>query len=77
MADGGGGPSAGVTGRGHGTTAEEIIKSVPLGLFSLEHNTMPLRILDDILQMLAAAGTRWDLAVMGGDSLLLRDEPEH
>ncbi len=63
---------------GHGTSLEEITKSVTLGFFSLEHASEPDREYDDVLQMLAASGTRWDptLAVMGGDSLLLRDEPE-
>jgi len=63
---------------GHGTHQEEITKSVTLGFFSLEHATSPDPVFDDVLQMLAASGTRWDptVAVMGGDSLLLRDEPE-
>ncbi|HZU27591.1 MAG TPA: amidohydrolase family protein [Bryobacteraceae bacterium] len=63
---------------GHGMSLEEIIKSVNLGFFSLEHNTELDRAYDDVLQMLAATGTRWDptLAVGGADSLLLRDEPE-
>ena len=60
---------------GHGTSVEEIIKGVTLGFFSLEHATA---VFDDVLQLLAASGTRWDptVAVMGGDSLLLRDEPD-
>jgi len=63
---------------GHGTSPEEIIKSVTLGFFSLEHTSSPDPAFDDVLQMLAASGTRWDptLAVMGGNSLLLRDDPE-
>jgi len=63
---------------GHGTSPEEIIKSVTLGFFSLEHTTMPDPVYDDVLQMLAASGTSWDptVVVTGGDSLLLRDEPE-
>ena len=65
---------------GHGTSPEEIVKSVTLGFFSLEH-TSELnrdRAFDDELRMLAAAGTRWDptVVVLGGDALLLRDEPE-
>lgn len=63
---------------GHGTSPEEIIKSVTLGFFSLEHTTDPDPVYDDVLQMLATSGTRWDptVAVMGSDSLLLRDDPE-
>jgi imidazolonepropionase-like amidohydrolase/WD40 repeat protein len=63
---------------GHGTSPEEIIKSVTLGFFSLEHTSSPDPVFDDVLQMLAASSTRWDptLAVMGGNSLLLRDDPE-
>ena len=62
---------------GHGMRVEEITKSVILGYAVLEH-TPPNRLYDDVLQMLSAAGTRWDptLAVGGGDALLLRDEPE-
>ena len=58
----------------HGTSAEEVIRSVILGYAFLEH---PMRLYDDVLQMLALAGTRWDptLSVFGTD-LLLRDEPE-
>ncbi|HTS31949.1 MAG TPA: amidohydrolase family protein [Bryobacteraceae bacterium] len=63
---------------GHGSSPEEIIRSVALGFFSLEHNSTLNRDFDDIIQMLAASGTRWDptVAVTGGDSLLLREEPE-
>jgi imidazolonepropionase-like amidohydrolase len=63
---------------GHGMSAEEIIKSITLGFFSLEHASSPDPAFDDVLQMLASSGTLWDptVAVMGGDSLLLRDEPE-
>ncbi len=62
---------------GHGTNVEEITKSVTLGYFVLEHTPSP-RPYDDVLKMFAAAGTRWDptLANYGGNTLLLRDEPE-
>ena len=44
----------------------------------MEHEIEEDRVYDDVLQMLAASGTRWDptLAVMGADYLLLRDELE-
>jgi imidazolonepropionase-like amidohydrolase/Tol biopolymer transport system component len=63
---------------GHGMSTEEIVKSITLGFLSLEHAPTPDRNFDDVLQMLAASRTGWDptLAVVGGDSLLLRDEPE-
>ena len=63
---------------GHGTNIEEITKSVGLGFFSVEHEIEEDRVYDDVLQILAASGTRWDptLAVMGPDSLLLRDDLE-
>jgi imidazolonepropionase-like amidohydrolase len=63
---------------GHGMSSEEIIKSVTLGFFSLEHTSFPDPAFEDVLKLLAASGIRWDptVAVMGGDSLLLRDEPE-
>jgi imidazolonepropionase-like amidohydrolase len=62
---------------GHGTDIEEITKSVTLGFSMLEHTPSPPPY-DDVLTMLAEAGTRWDptLAMYGGNSLLLRDEPE-
>ena len=60
---------------GHGTSAEEVIRSVTLGYASLEHM---MNAVDDILQMLALAGTRWvpTLATEGGVGLLVRDEPD-
>jgi len=63
---------------GHGFSVEEITKSAILGYWSLVHITRFGRPYDDILQLLAAAGTRWDpdLALYGGNQLLLRDEPE-
>ena len=62
---------------GHGMSLEEITKSTTLGFFSLEHTPLPDHEYDDVLQMLAASGTRWDptLAVDGADALLLRDDP--
>ncbi|MGI8783114.1 MAG: amidohydrolase family protein [Acidobacteriota bacterium] len=63
---------------GHGTTIEEITKGVALGYASLEHFNRPNRVYDDILQMLAAAGTRWTptLEIALAEDLLLRSEPE-
>ncbi len=63
---------------GHGTSVEEITKSVSLGFFSLEHTNLTGPVYDDVLAMLAATGTHEDptLASMGADSLLLRDRPE-
>jgi imidazolonepropionase-like amidohydrolase len=60
---------------GHGLSTEEIVKSVTLGYAVLEHG--PASISDDVLQLLASAGTRWDptLAIMGGHQLVLRDDP--
>jgi imidazolonepropionase-like amidohydrolase/Tol biopolymer transport system component len=61
---------------GHGLSTEEIVKSVTLGYAVLEHG--PSAMAEDLLQLLAAAGTRWDptLAVMGGHQVLIRDEPQ-
>lgn len=63
---------------GHGTSLEEITKSVTLGFFSLEHTPLLDHEYDDVLEMLAASGTRWDptLAVQGADTLLIRDDPD-
>ncbi len=60
---------------GHGTSAEEVVRSVILGFAVLEHHSEAS---DDILQMLAAAGTRWNptLGVKGGVIQLVKDEPE-
>jgi len=60
---------------GHGTYVEEITKSVTLGYTTLEHSDRPY---DDVFQMLALAGTRWDptLTNAGRNALLFRDEPE-
>ncbi|MEE9127875.1 MAG: amidohydrolase family protein, partial [Planctomycetota bacterium] len=63
---------------GHNTHFELTIKSVTLGYAGLEHIPNYDRLYDDVLQMLALAGTRWTptLAVRYGNDLLLRDEPE-
>jgi imidazolonepropionase-like amidohydrolase len=63
---------------GHGMSVEEITNSVTLGFAVLEHVSMNHRLYDDVLQMLAAAGTRWTptLGVLLGNELLLREEPE-
>ncbi len=60
----------------HGGNVEPTTKNVTLGHASLEHSSAGLY--DDVLQMLALAGTRWDptLAVGYGNAVLLRDEPE-
>ena len=56
---------------------EVIIKNVTLGKARLEHTTTPGRFYDDMLQLLAAAGTYWDpTLVTRGTNLLARDEPE-
>ncbi len=61
---------------GHGANVAEITKSVILGYATLEH--AGFRFYDDVLQMLSAAGTRWDptVGVSGGNKLLLHEEPE-
>ncbi len=63
---------------GHNDYLERTTKSVTLGYASLEHIPNWDRQYDDVLQMLALAGTRWTptLAVRRGNDLLLRDEPE-
>lgn len=60
---------------GHGITPEEVTKSVTLGYAGVFHARN--RFYDDVLEMLAAAGTRWDtFTTTGGTTLQLRDEPE-
>ena len=60
---------------GHGMFPWEIIRSVTLGYWTLEHLGS---VHDDVHQMMAAAGTRVTptLTILGGTTLLMRDEPE-
>ncbi|MEJ2090188.1 MAG: amidohydrolase family protein, partial [Gammaproteobacteria bacterium] len=62
----------------HGTNIAEIVRGVNAGYFSLEHTALSSRFYDDVLSLLAAAGTRWTptLAVRGGNALLFRFEPD-
>jgi imidazolonepropionase-like amidohydrolase/Tol biopolymer transport system component len=62
---------------GHGITLDEVTRNVTWGYASLEHMN-PFAYYDDVLQLLAAAGTRWvpTLTVGAGDAVLLREEPE-
>ena len=62
---------------GHADYLERAVKSVVQGYASLEH-TMPPGPYDDVLQMLARAGTRWvpTLAIRGGNNVRLHEEPE-
>lgn len=61
---------------GHGMIVEEVTKSLTLGYWTLEH-FMGQPYYDDVFQMMALAGTRWDptLSVAVGHPLL-RNEPE-
>ncbi|MDA2931472.1 hypothetical protein MYX84_16260 [Acidobacteria bacterium AH-259-O06] len=59
---------------GHMSNVERITKSVTLGYAVLEH-TMNPRPYDDVLQLLAQVGTRWDPTLRGG-YFFLRDEAE-
>ena len=57
---------------------DQTTRLVTLGYANLEHIPNSNRLYDDVLQMLAAAGTRWDptLTALYGNALLLRDQPE-
>jgi imidazolonepropionase-like amidohydrolase len=61
---------------GHGMSVNEITRGVTHGFATIEHTVFPLRVYDDVIRMLAGSETRWDptLAVVGGDSQLLRKE---
>jgi imidazolonepropionase-like amidohydrolase len=63
---------------GHGYNVEMATKSVTLGYAGVEHSGWENRFYDDVLQMLALAGTRWDptLGHPLGLEVLVRDEPE-
>ena len=63
---------------GHTDHLELTTRSVTLGYATLEHIRAE-RLYDDVLQMLALAGTRWDPTLgmsSSGNRLLLHDEPE-
>ena len=62
---------------GHGMSVTEITRGVTHGFATIEHTVFPLRVHDDVIRMLAGSDTRWDptLAVVGGDSQLLRKDP--
>ncbi len=60
----------------HGIILDEAVKGVTLGYTALTHWSP---VYDDVLQLFAAAGTRWDPTLgvaSGGGELLRRDEPE-
>ena len=63
---------------GHGATVRQVTQSAILGYASLEHLNSPERFYDDVFEMLALLGIRWDptMTIYGGYASLLRDEPE-
>jgi imidazolonepropionase-like amidohydrolase/Tol biopolymer transport system component len=66
---------------GHGMTLEEVVNGITLGFAVIEHTTSPIPVHDDVLQLMAAAETRWDpnLGMPGGavgTTRLLRLQPE-
>lgn len=64
---------------GHGAIIEELVESVRWGHAFIEHAGGPGgRVYDDVLQLLAIAGTRWDptLMNMGVGIVWAREEPE-
>lgn len=64
---------------GHGSIGEELVQSVVWGHSFIEHAGGPGgRAYDDVLQLLAIAGTYWDptLMLMGVGLVWAREEPE-
>jgi imidazolonepropionase-like amidohydrolase len=64
---------------GHAAIIEELTRSVVWGHTFIEHAGGPGgRVYDDVLQLLASAGTRWDptLMLMGVGIVWAREEPE-
>jgi imidazolonepropionase-like amidohydrolase len=51
--------SQGLPVMGHGSVSEEVVRSVTLGYRALEHNGSPEVLHDDVLMLLAVAGTYW------------------
>ena len=62
---------------GHGVTLEEVVNAATLGYAVIEHTTSPIPVHDDVLQLMAAAGMRWDptLGLPDGTVRLLRRQP--
>jgi Tol biopolymer transport system component len=64
---------------GPGTRIGEIARYVAWGYASIEHTgQVPIRMHDDVLQLLAAAGTRWvpTVGLLGLQAALVREDPE-
>jgi imidazolonepropionase-like amidohydrolase len=61
----------------HGNSVERVVKGVTLGFANLTHWNSQFGH-DDLRQLLAAAGTRWDptMGAMGGYPVHFRDDPE-
>jgi len=69
--------SLGLPAATHGMTVEQVVKGVTLGYGALTHLWRPFD--DDVLRLLAAAGTWWDPTLVGpglGYRLIPSDEPE-
>ena len=63
----------------HGTPLSYLLQSVTVGASSVEHTYGGFRYHDDVLQLLAATGTRWTptLAVSTAPSVAVIEDPEH
>ena len=62
----------------HGLLFRETVMGIVLGRATIEHQVTPARIYDDVMQLFAKTGTRWDLTigVGGGNGLLFSKEPQ-
>ncbi len=61
----------------HGLTFRETVMGPVLGRISIEHQPSPIRVYSDVLQLLAASGTRWTptIAPVGGNGILIAQRP--
>ncbi len=61
----------------HGLIFRETVMGPVLGRSSIEHQPFPIRLYDDVLQLLAKSGTRWcpTIAAIGGNGILLAQQP--
>ncbi|MCK5351948.1 PD40 domain-containing protein [bacterium] len=62
----------------HGMVFKETVVGLVLGRGSIEHQNMPSRVYDDVIQLFNKTGTRWGLTigVGGGNALLFNQEPQ-
>ncbi|MGI9355097.1 MAG: amidohydrolase family protein [Rhizobiaceae bacterium] len=61
----------------HGLTFRETVMGPVLGRTSVEHQPLPIRLYDDVLQLMAKSGTKWTptITATGGNGVLMAQQP--